>query len=200
MSNASTVVELLRSVETARRGKDYAKMDEDTNVLLAQLGNDQSAHAWKTRSKLSYELQMGAFQQVETLLEQTRMHAQRAIAEALKGGDLIGRLFAEMTLAGHILPASRKGREAMQMLRSTCAEAEGLLPDTSGDEERNRLLRVSMNCYWHQILLAIEYDGNPGDVERWKVLLESNPIFARIKDVAGARILTDAHAFIDSKK
>ena len=200
MPSTNTAVELLRGIETARRGKNYTQMDEGAETLLALLKDDQSASAWKMRSKLSYELQMGAFQQVETLLEKTKAHAERSIAEAEKGGDTIDRLFAEMTLAGHILPASRKGKEAMQMLLRTRIEAEGLLADITDDTGRNRLLRVIMNCYWHQILLAIEYDGNPEDVARWKQLLESNSVFQQYRDTEGAKVLSDAQAFIDSKK
>ena len=200
MSSDTTVAKLLRSIEDARRGKNYVEMDEEAKKLLSMLEHDHSPETWKTRSKISYELQMGAFQQVETLLEQTQTLAVRSIAEADKGGDVIGRLFAEMTFAGHILPASRKGAEAMKMLRRTQIEAEGLLAETSDETERNRLLRVIMNCYWHQILLAIEYNGSPSDISNWMSFLENNPVFAQYKDTTGAKVLADAQAFIDSKK
>jgi|SRR3989344_9069816 len=194
------IEEHLKAVECARRDTHYPIMDEKAEELLALLKDDESSAAWAVRSKVSYELQMGTFQQAEASLNKAKMLAEQAIEEADKAGDTTGSLYAQMTLAGHILPALRKGRKAREELASVYEDAVELLAKTTDEHEKNRSQRVIMNCYWHSILLAIEYDGDPDDVRRWTVRLEANPVFQQYKDTEeGKKILADADAFVDGK-
>lgn len=198
---SQTVDEFLGLVETARRRKNYPKMEEYADALSLYLGTDKSPDAWRARSQLSYERQMADYQQAIDSLEKAKLHAEQAIEEAQKAGDIPSELFALMTLGGHILPALGKGMEGMGMLHVVHIDAELLLSQTNNDEkELLRIHRIIMNCALHLMRLTAEYRGNPRDVKDFIRVLETNPVFQSYKDQIWARkALTDAQEFIASR-
>ena len=194
----SAVDKLQKNVESARRSGQYADMDTYTAQLGALLQSDTSPEAAKARSLLNYEKHMAAFQQAESRLKEARQHAEAAVQEAQTAGDKASELFAKMVLGGHTLPALREGRQAIQLLAEVCSDAETVLTTTTDATEHDRFQRILMNCYWHQILLAIEYRGDKNDVKGWKAKLESNPTFQQYRNTVGAKVLVDAQSYIDT--
>ena len=192
------IEQLLKDVETARRRKDYVDMDYLANQVAKLLQNDTSSDASRSRSRLSYEKHMAAFQQAEVHLQAAKAHAETAAQEADRGGDPAAGLYAKMVLGGHTLPALREGRIAIELLAQVCDDAEKLFAATTDASEKSRVERIIMNCYWHRILLALEYRGDKNDVQKWKTALESNLVFQQYRTTVGAKALADAQAYIDT--
>ena len=173
--NPQQIRTLLGGVESARRAKEYEDMRAAVHALTSLLGDDQSPGANQVRSQASYEQAMAAFQRATALLEEAKNFANQGAVQARSGEDKIGELFAKMILGGHILPALRMGREAIEQLKLVHSEVGRLSPENEADQAR--LSRVEMNVLLHLIDLAVEYDGDREQVREWLTALEGNDTF-----------------------
>ena len=69
--------ELLSTIEKARRAEDYKSMNVATETLNMRLEGDTSPDAWATRSKMTYELHMAAYQQSKSSRNSRRQRRER---------------------------------------------------------------------------------------------------------------------------
>ena len=195
------IKELLKTVETLRRKKeDYEEFGLRAFELSQLLSKDPSPEATEIRIKLDYEFVVSASDWATDALLRAQTLAQETISTAARNRNVIGKLFVEVVLAGHILPALRKGSEAVEMLSDVFTEAEKLLANVPTENDRKRLQRVAMNCCWHQVLLGIEYNADPREVARWLTSLKANGLFWECeKTKEGKQVLAAAERFLSSK-
>ncbi|KKW40708.1 MAG: hypothetical protein UY91_C0036G0007 [Parcubacteria group bacterium GW2011_GWB1_55_9] len=159
--------ELLSTIEKARRAEDYKSMNVATETLNMRLEGDTSPDAWATRSKMTYELHMAAYQQAKSSLQKSLGLAEQSATEARKAGDVAGELFTQMNTGGLLLPALGKMQEAMALSKKVADEAEALATAATDETEKKRLLRIAANAYYHCIRMTMELHGDPRVLSRW---------------------------------
>ena len=195
MLNARKIEAALVDIEKARREERYADMNNDSHAVLAKLHGDQSARAWRWRSRVSYERHMAKWQKKE--IHESYLLAMQSAREARLGGDSIGILFAEVNLGGHILPAQGKWEEGYRLLARAYMTAVNIRSQTRDSAEMPRSERVSMNALTLRIALAIKYTHDWLYVEEWLEALRANSIFALYKEEGWAReLVRDAEGFV----
>ncbi len=144
--DAKHIAKLLAQLEKARREENYLRMDLLVQHLYGGIGTSEE---WETRSRISYELHMAAYQQAMNLLKESEKLAERSAEEARKAEDLIGILFAKMNIGGLIYPAMGKFEKSVALSKEVLHNANSLIDKATDDKTRSRALRVATNAFAH---------------------------------------------------
>ncbi len=186
--------DLLAAFESARRAKQYGIMIPLDGLLRQILPDDGSKKTWGVRSKISYEYHMGKYQIAmenegaarTEHLEDSQQLAERSAEEADKAGDPLGRLFAEMNIAGLILPELGKWEIALGNSGGVAAKAEDIAnASTTSESDRARASRIVLNARLHQIQMTMRYRKDftaQYDVRDWLNIVRNNPVYLENED------------------
>lgn len=161
-----TIERLLSTIEKARRAEEYGRMDAATNALVGELMGDDSLDAWATRSKMTYELHMAAYQQAMASLQKSMDLANQSAEEARKAGDAVDALYAQMNISGLLLPALGRRKEGFELSQQVYQESQALSVVATDDKARDRADRVGTNALFHQIRMLMEDDGDSAEMKR----------------------------------
>ena len=170
-------------------------MEQSAEELLGMLDHVQLSHAWATRSKVTYERHMAAWQQF-TVAESKRL-ALKSAKEARRAPDEVGALFAETNIGGLILPAEGHWQDGLKLLAETAAKAE-FIRDNGLVADVERANRVLMNCDVFTIQNSIKFGcPYPYAIEALLKRLEKNPVFEKYKEKEWAvKLFQEANAYI----